>query len=130
MTDPTRAEFTQLPSSLLRRVDAVCNRFEKAWRAGQRPQIEDYLVAAAHAACQVFLRELLVLEMAYRRRAGERPAPEEYRPRFPEHVSVIEAVFREEPASTRSESPQEESSQGSVETGEGSAAVDESGPPG
>jgi serine/threonine protein kinase len=38
------------------------------------------------------------------------------------------AEFREEPASTRSESPQEQSSQGSVETGEGSAAVDESGP--
>ena len=33
-------------------------------------------------------RELLVLELAYRRRAGERPTPEEYRRRFPAHVAV------------------------------------------
>ena len=36
------------------------------------------------------LRELLVLEVVYRMRSGERPRPDEYLARFPGHESTIE----------------------------------------
>ncbi len=40
-------------------------------------------------------RELLVLELTYRFRGGERPTPEEYLRRFPAHAELIAAVFSE-----------------------------------
>ena len=39
--------------------------------------------------------ELLALELAYRRRGGERPSPAEYRRRFPQHAAVIRAVWQQ-----------------------------------
>jgi hypothetical protein len=45
MNDPTtQAESHTL--SVERRVDAACLRFERAWRSGERPRIEDYLTDA------------------------------------------------------------------------------------
>jgi hypothetical protein len=32
-----------VPVSGMRRVDEICERFEGAWKAGQRPRIEDYI---------------------------------------------------------------------------------------
>jgi tetratricopeptide (TPR) repeat protein len=58
-------------------------RFEIAWLAGQQPRIEDYLGTAPEPECSTLLRELLLLEIYYRRRAGEDPKPEDYRDRFP-----------------------------------------------
>src|SRR5262249_30284726 len=39
------------------------------------------------------LRHLLAVELAYRRRAGERPTPGEYRARFPGHAAAVAAAF-------------------------------------
>jgi hypothetical protein len=64
---------SQEPLSQSQRVDRVCNRFEKAWQAEQRPRIEDYLCDLPEADRPFLLRELLGLELAYRRRAHESP---------------------------------------------------------
>ena len=49
---------------------------------------------SARGGASGLLRELLVLELTYRRRNGERPTPEEYRRRFPERGwSVIETIL-------------------------------------
>lgn len=45
--------------SVAQRVDAACDRFEAEWKAGRRPQIEDYL-AAAPEADRATLRQALV----------------------------------------------------------------------
>jgi hypothetical protein len=37
MSEAPRPSETALPLSVARRVDAVCYRFEMAWKAGQRP---------------------------------------------------------------------------------------------
>ncbi len=79
--------------SVLRRVAAVCNHFEDAWKAGQRPRIEDYLGAAPEPDRPALLRELLALELAYRRLKGETPLLEEHRQRFPEHAEIVQAVW-------------------------------------
>ena len=70
-----------LPLDLARRLDPVCDRFEDAWLA--RPRIEDFLEDVAEADRPALLRELLWLDLDYRRRGGERPVAEEYRRRLP-----------------------------------------------
>src|SRR5262249_39894728 len=83
-----------LPLSLQQRVDKACDRFEDAWRTGPRPRIEDYLADASEPERSNLLGELLALDIELRRDAGERPTPEEYRGRFPEHVEWISAAFQ------------------------------------
>jgi len=77
------------------RVNQICDRFEQAWQAGQRPCLDDYLTDLPHPARSVLFQELLMLELTYRRRLGDRPLPEEYRRRFPSQGEQIEAAFRE-----------------------------------
>jgi formylglycine-generating enzyme required for sulfatase activity len=96
MNAASRMESAALPLSLARQVEAAYQRFQSAWRAGQRPPIEDHLAGLPGPARTVLLRELLELELSCRRRAGETVCPEEYRQRFPEHAALIESIFREE----------------------------------
>jgi hypothetical protein len=81
--EPQPGEETQL-LELARRVDRVCTAFEAAWKAGQRPRLEDFLPAEPTAERAAVLRELLPLEADRRRRAGEQPQAEEYQRRFPD----------------------------------------------
>jgi tRNA A-37 threonylcarbamoyl transferase component Bud32 len=72
-----------LPLALAQRVEKVCARFEAAWQAGERPCVEDYLSRASETEHAALLRELIPLEVEYRRRVGENPRPAEYSGRFP-----------------------------------------------
>ena len=83
-----------LPLSLERRVDEACDRFEKAWKDGQRPPLEDYLAAVPEPDRMQLFGELLALEIELRCNDGERPTPEEYAPRFPGHDDRIRAAFQ------------------------------------
>jgi WD40 repeat protein/tRNA A-37 threonylcarbamoyl transferase component Bud32 len=82
-------DATQLGS----RIDLACDRFEAAWRAGARPQIEDFLAGAPGAGSRVLLRYLLMAEVDYRASIGEYPEPTEYRLRFPGRERLIDSVF-------------------------------------
>jgi serine/threonine-protein kinase len=73
-----------LSESLARRVDQVCNRFEAACKDGGRPRVEDFLGDAEGPERDALLRELVALEVYYRRARGEDCRPEEYRARFPD----------------------------------------------
>jgi superkiller protein 3 len=67
----------------VRRINAACNDFELAWLQGQRPCLEDYLGDTPEPERSALLRELVALDLDYRRQAGEDPQPEDYRARFP-----------------------------------------------
>jgi tRNA A-37 threonylcarbamoyl transferase component Bud32 len=83
-----------LSASLLAAVDAVCLRFEGAWKtATRRPRLEQYLDEAAAPVRPLLLRELLGLELDYRRQLGEEPAAAEYEARFSGDVALVRAVF-------------------------------------
>ncbi len=82
-----------LSPSLLQRVDELCDRFEDAWIAGQRPRIEDYLNDTPEPERPLLLQELLSLELVYGCRSGETLNAEDYVRRFPEHAEIIRAVF-------------------------------------
>jgi serine/threonine-protein kinase len=87
-----------LPILLAYHVNRVCDGLEAAWRAGRRPRIEDVVALEAEPGRSVLLRELLAVELAARRRAGEVPDRREYLDRFPDESVVIDAVF--DPAAT------------------------------
>jgi hypothetical protein len=80
---PSNDDHGTLPVSLARRVDQACASFEVAWTAGQRPHLEDFLDGLPEPArCSAF-RELILLDVHYRRLAGEEPRAADYETRFP-----------------------------------------------
>jgi tRNA A-37 threonylcarbamoyl transferase component Bud32 len=78
-----------------RLIDRTCDRFEAAWKAGPRPDLHDYLGAAAEPVRSALLRQLLLLDWDYRRRAGDDPRPGDYLTRFPGDTALIADVNRE-----------------------------------
>src|SRR5262245_22673190 len=84
MSAALRTGYEALSSDQARRVDAVCDRFETAWRMGQRPTIEDYLGEMAAPERSVVERGLLPVEVDPPALGGEAPQREDYQERFPE----------------------------------------------
>jgi eukaryotic-like serine/threonine-protein kinase len=91
--------MSEIPTRDWSSIDAAAMRFERAWKDGSRPRIEDYLIEAAEPQRAPLLDELLRVEIELRRRGGEQPTVEEYRERFPAHASVVVAVFSDGPES-------------------------------
>jgi serine/threonine protein kinase/formylglycine-generating enzyme required for sulfatase activity len=96
MSSPSSPLPESWPPSLALRVNQVCLRFEAAWKAGQQPRIEEYLEETPESDRVVLLRELVALELAYRRLRGEKPTCAEYQQRFPQQAELLSTVFREE----------------------------------
>jgi RNA polymerase sigma-70 factor, ECF subfamily len=84
-----------LPLSVELRIDALCQTFEVAWKrtgkGGAPPRLEDLLGAVAESERGPLLRELLKVELHYRRH--ECPTPEELRRRFPGQEALLESFF-------------------------------------
>src|SRR5262245_34150255 len=74
-------------------IDALANHFDRAWRAGLRPRIEDVLAGVAAERRALLLAELLRVELEYRQAAGEAPSIQEYLIRFPADNETIDSAF-------------------------------------
>ena len=85
--------LTGLSATVLEHVDKICDRFDRAWKTGLRPRIEEYLGDETEPARSVLLHELLAAELQWRRHLGERPEREEYRERLSAHASLVDAAF-------------------------------------
>jgi formylglycine-generating enzyme required for sulfatase activity/serine/threonine protein kinase len=88
MSLPPQPPGDPLSISRASQIDHLCNRFEEAWCAAGgdiagRPRIEDYLPEAPAAERANLLGVLLLIDLHYRRRAGEQPGMEDYQSRFP-----------------------------------------------
>ena len=70
------------PLSLNDDVDAWVDHFESEWQAG-RPLIEQYLTDYAGTDSSRLLRELVCLDIVYRRKNGETAEVSEYTKRIP-----------------------------------------------
>ncbi len=66
------------PPGVAARINPVCDRFEKALQTDGRPRLEEFL-PQAEGWTPWLLRELLRLEVNYRRLLGEEPTAAEYR---------------------------------------------------
>jgi hypothetical protein len=75
-------------------VTEICQQFETAFKTGQQPRIEDYLGQRPEPHRSVLLCHLLILELAHRINNREKPSVQEYRRRFPDHLSVVDGVLR------------------------------------
>jgi serine/threonine protein kinase/formylglycine-generating enzyme required for sulfatase activity len=94
-----------LPLSQELRVNVACDRFEKAWKDGQRPRMEEYLAEVPEPERVPLFGELLALEIELRSNDGDKPTPEEYHWRFGEHIELINAVFANLPSGADSAPP-------------------------
>jgi eukaryotic-like serine/threonine-protein kinase len=74
------------------RIDEICDQFEAAWKTGERPCIEDYLARGDASDRAVLLRELVILDLFWRKRAGEHPEPREYLESLPDKNDVTSIV--------------------------------------
>ncbi|HYT90592.1 MAG TPA: protein kinase, partial [Gemmataceae bacterium] len=83
MSTTITTDYGKLPREVALRVNAVCDRFEAAWRQGRPARVEEFLADTPEPIYTPLLRELVLLEMDYRRLSGEDSRPEEYRARFP-----------------------------------------------
>jgi serine/threonine-protein kinase len=87
MSEPSHTN-DQRTLALDQLIDQVCSPFEAALRATpdstKAPRIEDYLSTAPRTEHVVILRELVFLEVHYRRLRGDSPQTSEYVARFPE----------------------------------------------
>jgi len=66
------------------RIDRVCTAFEAAWKAGEDQRPEDWLSDVSGADRLALVKELVLLEVHYRRRRGEAVDRGAYQQRFPE----------------------------------------------
>jgi len=73
----------QLKASISAALDDLCDRFEDALQAGERPPLESWLTAAGSHA-PALLVELAALELHYRILAGEVVDASDYFQRFPQ----------------------------------------------
>jgi serine/threonine-protein kinase len=83
-----------------RYVDQICDRFEDAWRAGQRPRVEEFLRDVAEPERSALRHELLLvlvhylrIEQRHRWQQGERVSVREYLREAPELHEEPELVF-------------------------------------
>ena len=86
----------KLPVAALERIDRICAEFEDAWRNGNPLGIESILPdSLSPLERKSLLAELLLLEVDYRRRRGERPTAAEYSDRFPDDAETIYQALAE-----------------------------------
>ena len=90
----------KLPIAALERIDDRCAEFEHRWQANEPRTIESVLseetAAATEAEREVLLAELVVLEIDYRRRRGDKPTKQEYLDRFPDHEQAIQDALHDD----------------------------------
>ena len=82
--EPVMNADEALPLSLEQKVDQVCTSFETAWKTGAQPLIEDHLAGLSDAEKPEVVRELILLDIFYRRQRGDACTAADYQTRFPE----------------------------------------------
>lgn len=79
------------PGELDLRIDRICDAFESSFQRNERPRIEDYLDETVEEL-ETLLVELVMIEVAYRKTAGDTPTLEEYAARFPTFSNVLRGL--------------------------------------
>jgi eukaryotic-like serine/threonine-protein kinase len=86
--------FSDMGATRMQRVNQVCNRFEAAWRSGERPNLAEHLASAPAQEQPVLARMLIELDVDYRRMHGETPQAGDYRSILPFEATWLESLVR------------------------------------
>jgi serine/threonine protein kinase len=81
-------------------INAAAERFKRAWKNGERPRIEEFLINAPEPQRPLLVQELMRVEGELRRRAGDEPSAEEHSRRFPGQERTEGAVVESPLAAT------------------------------
>jgi hypothetical protein len=103
----SRSISSRAEGEFLLRILAAVEQFEDALKRGESPSLEGVLRGAAGPDRVELLCQCLAVELDYRRRRGEEPAPEDYLRRFPGDKEVVLDAFRESASSEPTGTPQE-----------------------
>ena len=87
-----RSQSDSLLAKQRQQIDRLADQFEREFKTGQQPRIEDYLEKVPELRSPL-LRELVAMEVELRCAARQQPLAEEYRQRFPDDFEIIKAVF-------------------------------------
>ena len=90
----TREPSVDLSPSSWRQLDGICDQFERALRSGSQPLPEQFLQPVEPSLRKRLVRELILLEIEYRRVAGQNPTRAEYNARFPADPEAIHEAFQ------------------------------------
>ena len=95
MSGLREAEDTAVPLAVLMHIEAICDQFEAAWRADDRPDLAAFLAGGPgpDRARERLMHGLLTLELEFRIGRGESPDPQAYLEQFPEYSTAIREVF-------------------------------------
>jgi serine/threonine-protein kinase len=83
-------------SGSLEDIDRVCDEFERRYRAGESPRIEEFLGDGPAADQTSLVLELVAVDVCFRRSARETPAAADYVARFPQFGHHILDLFASE----------------------------------
>jgi formylglycine-generating enzyme required for sulfatase activity/serine/threonine protein kinase len=95
MTNDPALDRAALSLSALRRIDERSARFEMAWRAGEAPDLTDFMDGVAEPERSALFRELLLSELEIRSDVDAPMDEADCRARFPTYGEIIRAVFAE-----------------------------------
>jgi WD40 repeat protein len=85
-----------LPPEQAAELEQICTLFLTAWKqAINPPRIKEYLGTTTEPMRSILVLRLLAIELAYRRRRGQRPNAGEYQQRFPQVATLSPSVFAE-----------------------------------
>ena len=93
MSDEDFNEIQQSALSAGARVDQISDEFERQWRAGESPRIEDFLSQVPRQERHLLLKELATIEIELRGKAGDRLDAREHRERFASDLATIDSVI-------------------------------------
>jgi serine/threonine-protein kinase len=87
----------KLPIAALERIDDLCAEFERKWQTDDSLKIESLISEVdSPTERETLLAELIVLDIDYRRRRGEKPTKQEYLDRFPENTDAVSDAFNDD----------------------------------
>ncbi|MDC0935798.1 bifunctional serine/threonine-protein kinase/formylglycine-generating enzyme family protein [Pirellulales bacterium] len=90
MTKPSGADSLNSPElSADDRIDILCDQFEQKWQSGPAPRLESFLRELPGVEPSQLFKELFLLELAFRRKAGDPANLNDYLARFPQFGSII-----------------------------------------
>ena len=105
MRRPLSNTCDYIPSQLALQIDDVCDRFEGAWQeassSGLRPKVAEFIPPDSDQPLP-FVRELLYIEITFRRSAGEYPRIEDYPELVRNYPTVVHELLGEDTPVTAS----------------------------
>jgi serine/threonine protein kinase len=77
-------------------IDSICREYRALWKQGKRPRLEPWIDQVPEDAQPQLFLNLLQTEIAFRLRAKETPASDDYLKRFPHFSRQVRQAFHEQ----------------------------------